>query len=123
MSSNFGPYSRVSETLAYVFKKSKCQLGVPSVEFLEFLSDAEGIHPTKSKVEAIHNAPTPKSKGELQAFLGLLNFYVVFLLHKASVAEPLHRLLDGSAVWHWGTKEAKAFAAVKSLLTSSAILV
>lgn len=33
--------------------------------------DASGIHPTENKVQAIHD---PKSKQELQTFLGLLNF-------------------------------------------------
>lgn len=40
-------------------KKAKCKFGVPQVEFLRFLIDAKGIHPTLSKVEAIKNAPAP----------------------------------------------------------------
>lgn len=43
--------------------------------------------------------------------------------HKASVAEPLHRLLDNKAAWKWGSREAAAFVAVKDLLTSNAVLV
>ncbi|XP_058028035.1 uncharacterized protein LOC131192675 [Ahaetulla prasina] len=104
-------------------KKSKCKFGVPRVEFLGFLIDADGLHPTPSKVEAIKNAPTPTCKADLQSFLGLLNFYSVFLPHKASVAEPLHRLLDGRTPWSWGKAQASAFAAVKALLTSDAVLV
>lgn len=71
-------------------KKSKCMIGVPNVEFLGYLIDAKGIHPTPSKVATIKQAATPTCKAELQAFLGLLNFYSVFLPHKATVAEPLH---------------------------------
>lgn len=37
------------------------------------------MHPTKEKVKAIHEAPVPTSKQELQAFLRLLNFYCIFL--------------------------------------------
>lgn len=55
--------------------------------------------------------------------MGLLNFYSVFLPHKASIAEPLHRLLDSKAPWSWGIKEAKAFRAVKALLTSDSVLI
>ncbi|XP_013927684.1 PREDICTED: uncharacterized protein LOC106553663 [Thamnophis sirtalis] len=93
------------------------------VEFLGFLIDAQGIHPTPSKIAAIRNAPTPSSKAELQEFLGLLNFYTPYVPHKASLVEPLHRLLDRSAVWCWGSREAHAFAAVKDTLTSAAVLV
>ncbi|XP_013920589.1 PREDICTED: arf-GAP with Rho-GAP domain, ANK repeat and PH domain-containing protein 3-like [Thamnophis sirtalis] len=104
-------------------KHSKCSFAVQQVEFLGFLVDAQGIYPTPSKLEAIRNASTPTSKVELQAFLGLLNFYMPFLPHKALLAEPLHRLLDRSVAWCWGSHEAHAFAAVKAMLTSAAVLI
>uniref|UniRef100_UPI00109F456C uncharacterized protein K02A2.6-like n=1 Tax=Podarcis muralis TaxID=64176 RepID=UPI00109F456C len=65
-------------------KREKCQIAVPQVEFLGYLIDASGLHPTTSKIRAIQQAPTPKNKTELQAFLGLLNFYNMFLPHKAT---------------------------------------
>ncbi|KRY96917.1 putative mitochondrial protein -like protein, partial [Trichinella pseudospiralis] len=73
-------------------QKQDCDLNQISFEV-----DATGIHPAKAKVQAIHDAPTPKNKQQLQAFLGLLNFYYSFLKNKATVAEPLHRLLDKNA--------------------------
>lgn len=104
-------------------KKEKCAIGVPQVEFLGFLVDAHRIHPTPCKVTAIKNALTPSFKTELQAFLGLLNFYSIFLLHKATLAEPLHRLLDSKACWRWDEAAASSFQAVKDALTSSVVLV
>ncbi|KAM5191470.1 uncharacterized protein ACMZJ9_018590 [Mantella aurantiaca] len=104
-------------------KEEKCKIAVPQVEFLGYLIDASGLHPTQAKVQAIQEAPTPKNKTELQAFLGLLNFYSVLLPHKASIAEPLHRLLDKKRSWCWGRKEAAAFSAVKELLSSNSVLV
>lgn len=102
---------------------AKCRIRVPQVEFLGFLLDAKGIHPTPSKTQAIQEVPAPSSKSELQAFLGLLNFYNVFLPHKDTVAEALHCLLSDHSPWTWGRKEATAFSAVKDLLTSTNILV
>lgn len=103
-------------------KKEKCSIAVPQVKFLGFLVNSSGIHPTSSKTKAIQDVPAPSNKAELQAFLGLLNFYAVFLLHKASVAEPLHRLLDTGALWIWERHESAAFTAVKHLLLSNTIL-
>lgn len=37
--------------------------------------DDRGIRPSEDKVRAIKEAPTPKNKNELRAYLGLLNFY------------------------------------------------
>ncbi|XP_058032676.1 uncharacterized protein K02A2.6-like [Ahaetulla prasina] len=104
-------------------KLNKCQIGVGSVEFLGYRIDREGIHPTESKVRAIRKAPAPQNKTELQAFLGLVNFYAVFLKNKATIAEPLHKLLGKNAAWSWGKAEARAFEAVKNLLSSDSLLI
>ncbi|XP_068149427.1 uncharacterized protein [Drosophila tropicalis] len=103
-------------------RRDKCQFGVPSVEFLGFKIDALGIRPCASKVEAIKCAPAPKDKKQLQAFLGLINFYHAFLPHKATVAEPLHRLLDKNAPWVWAHKHQDAFMNLKKLVTSQNVL-
>uniref|UniRef100_A0A8C5M2W2 ribonuclease H n=1 Tax=Leptobrachium leishanense TaxID=445787 RepID=A0A8C5M2W2_9ANUR len=104
-------------------KREKCRIGVESTDFLGFRIDAAGIHPSEVKLQPIQQAPTPKSKGELQAFLGLLNFYHSFLPHKAALAEPLHCLLDKQAPWVWSSTQNKAFSVVKSLLSSDSVLV
>lgn len=79
-----------------------CLLGVPKVEFLRYLIDDEGIHPTPDKVEAIVNMPPLMSKQDLQAFLGLQNFSNAFLPHKAALAELFHHLLNKKAPCVWG---------------------
>ncbi|KFD50407.1 LOW QUALITY PROTEIN: hypothetical protein M513_08634 [Trichuris suis] len=104
-------------------RKEKCIFGVTSVDFLGHRIDASGIHPSKRKMEAIYNAPIPRNKRELQAFLGLPNFYNSFLKDKATVAEPLHRLLDEGAKWCWTKRHDRSFTAVKRLLTSKSVLV
>uniref|UniRef100_A0A2D4LMH6 ribonuclease H n=1 Tax=Micrurus spixii TaxID=129469 RepID=A0A2D4LMH6_9SAUR len=98
-------------------RKDKCTIATPQLEFLGYKVDTSGIHPTESKVRAIHDAPTPSNKTDLQSFLELLNFYASFLRHRASIAESLHRLLGKQTPWHWGPKEAHVFKAVKSLIT------
>ncbi|KRX43429.1 Retrovirus-related Pol polyprotein from transposon opus, partial [Trichinella sp. T9] len=74
--------------------REKCVFVSNRVEFLRYRIDTEGIHPSEKKVEAIHKAPRPRNKQELQSFMDLLNFYHNFLVNKAEAAEPLHRLLD-----------------------------
>lgn len=104
-------------------KREKCLFGVETIDFLGYTLDAAGIHPATSKVEVIKNAPPPTNKQELQAFLGLLNFYNSFLKGKATVAEPLHRLLDRDVEWKWTDHHDQSFRAVKQLLTSDSVLV
>ncbi len=102
--------------------KKKCIVGAPSLEFLGFRIDKEGMRPAVSKVAAIRLAPEPWNKEELQGFLGLLNFYHVFLKDKATVAEPSHRLLDKDARWQWTAAHSNAFEDVKRLLSAETLL-
>ena len=37
--------------------------------------DAEGLHATTEKVEAILSAPQPNDERQLRSFLGIVNYY------------------------------------------------
>ncbi|XP_039747900.1 uncharacterized protein K02A2.6-like [Pararge aegeria] len=103
--------------------KSKCKFAQEKVEFLGFVINGEGIHPAPSKIEAVVKTPEPQNVQELQAFLGLYNFYERFIPHKATILEPLHRLLDKSQTWQWTQRERDAFNKAKQLLTFETTLV
>ena len=49
-------------------KEEKCQFPQEQVEYLGYLIDAMGIHPTTEKVRAIKEAPTPNNITQLRAF-------------------------------------------------------
>ncbi|KFD45214.1 hypothetical protein M513_13909 [Trichuris suis] len=103
-------------------KRDKCVFGLQNVNFLGYRIDASGIHPSEGKVAVIHNFPSPENKQQLQAFLGLLNFYHNFLANKAEIAEPLHRLLDNNSKWSWTHRHAEAFKRLKQLISSNLVL-
>lgn len=63
-------------------RANKCELFQESLEFLGHRIDKCGIYPSEVKVEAIHKAPAPTNKKELQAFLGMVNFYNIFFAGK-----------------------------------------
>ncbi|KYO45830.1 hypothetical protein Y1Q_0021468 [Alligator mississippiensis] len=104
-------------------KREKCQLGVSSINLLGYQIDDSGIHPFEDKVKAIHDVPIPKCNQDLQEFLGRLNFYHIFLKDKATIAEPLHHLLDKGAQWKWTCQHNEAFQGFKKLPTSDSVLV
>ena len=56
-------------------KKSKYHLLQPSVEYLGFRVDAEGLHTTTTKVKAVLNSPQPTNVQQLRSFLGLVHYY------------------------------------------------
>ncbi len=93
------------------------------MNYLGFKINAQGIHPDNCKVKAVNDAPAPKNVKELQAFLGLLNFYRQFLPKAATFLEPLTRLLRGKGKWEWGSEQQTSFDTAKSTLLNSQCLV
>ncbi len=85
--------------------------------------DAEGLHSVAEKVEAVQRAPSPRNVTELKAYLVLLSYYYArFLPNMLTELAPLYKLLRKGVPWKWSSEEARAFAASKSLLTSSKVL-
>ncbi|KFD58275.1 hypothetical protein M513_01038 [Trichuris suis] len=72
-----------------------------------------------AKVQAIRKAPAPQNKAELQAFLGLVNFYNRFVPNRADVLAPLYQLVKDNSSWKWGTEQKNAFQRIKESLSSS----
>ena len=61
-------------------RKEKCKFMAASVEYLGHKVDANGIHTSDRKVEAIQQAPIPKNTQQLKSFLGLVHYYGKFIL-------------------------------------------
>ena len=70
----------------------KCAFMQDSVEHLGYWIDAEGVHPTGSKLEAIICALVPQNIQQLCSFLGLLNYYGKCIPDLATVINPLNSL-------------------------------
>ena len=96
-----------------------------SVEYLGHRIDPDGIHAMDSKLEAIHEAPTPPPHNiqELHSFLGLLNYYASFIPNLSSLINHLNRLLHHDTRWKWSKDCEVAFNAAKARLLSSNLLV
>ncbi|BHF79687.1 hypothetical protein SprV_0702280900 [Sparganum proliferum] len=62
--------------------------------------------------------PAPKNVSQLRSFLGLISSYSVFLPSLHDVRAPLNRLLQRDAPWCWPPDCEKAFAQLKSMLSS-----
>ena len=104
-------------------KKAKCNFMQMSVEYLGHRVDAEGLHTTPDKLEAVVKAPAPKNVQELRSFLGLVNYYGKFLSNLATTLQPLNSLLQKDRKWKWTSDCSHAFQLAKDMLTTSKVLV
>lgn len=104
-------------------KKSKCSFFQDKVCFLGHIIDAQGLHMTQDKVKAIVEAKPPTNITELQAYLGLVNYYAKFLPDLSTVLSPLYELLRKSVKFNWSCRQDEAFRKSKELLSSGKVLV
>ena len=104
-------------------KVSKCKFMQTQVEYMGYLVDAKGLHPTDEKVEAIVQAPTPANVTELKSYLGLLNYYARFLGNLSTVLHPLLELLQHKHSWEWTKECEEVLKESKQMLLSSIVVV
>ena len=102
--------------------QEKCNFLQESVEYLGHRIDAEGIHTTTKKVEAIDKAPRPRNQQQLRSFLGLLQYYGKFVPNLASLLHPLNVLLQKHCKWTWSAECEDAFLQAKRMLMSNTVL-
>ena len=100
-------------------KAEKCAFHVSSVTFLGSVISAEGNKMDPAKVQAVSDWPVPKSRVELQRFLGFANFYRRFIRNFGQVAAPLTALTSVKTFFKWSVSAQGAFDLLKKHFTSA----
>ena len=102
--------------------RDKCSFFQEEITYCGHKINANGLHKTQDKIEAVINAPVPENVTQLRAFLGLVNYYSHFLPNMASVLHPLYQLLKKDRKYTWTAAAQNAFDTVKEMITSDTVL-
>lgn len=105
-----------------VLQKQKCQFFEKSVSYLGYVIDKTGLHKSPEKVQAIVDASAPTNASELKSFLGLINYYRIFIPNASTVLSPLYELLRKEVKWHWNERHEATFNEIKKVLVSECVL-
>ena len=106
-----------------VIQRSKCALGKPSLEFLGYTVDENGISPLPEKVAVIRATTPPTSIKELQRFLGMVGYYRKFIPNAATHLYHLFEALKGKPkTLEWTPDCQKSFEATKEALAKASML-
>ena len=89
-------------------EKGKCKFLIPSVDYLGYVIDAQGLRPHPDKVSAIQQAPKPLNVTRLKSYLGLLSYYGKFLSNLSTLLNPLYKLLGKDVPWKWSSPQEQA---------------
>lgn len=81
--------------------------------YLGYIVSQSGVATDLEKVATVRDWPIPKGAKELQAFLGTIMYYRLYLKDFAMEAKSLHQLTAKGANWNWDEKANMAFMNLK----------
>jgi len=96
---------------------TKCEFVKQQIKFLGHIISSSGMSMDPEKLMAIRSFAKPRTKKELQSFIGFCNFYRKFADHHASLIAPLTNLIKQGVPWKFGEEELKMFYRVKQSFT------
>ncbi|GFS90710.1 hypothetical protein TNCV_3771341 [Trichonephila clavipes] len=100
-------------------KPSKCKFAQQNVKFLGHIVGQGFRTPSEIKVQAVLEFPTPRTKTQIRAFLGIAGYYQKYINLFSVIAAPLTDALKGRAKKgeiKWTTECENAFRELKGKL-------
>ena len=94
------------------------------VHYLGYIIDQHGVHVDPTKIQVIHDWPSPTTLTELCSFLGLANFYRRFMLGFSHIAWAISQITigGGKETFVWGMSQQQSFDELKKKLFSSLVI-
>lgn len=102
--------------------QDKCYFYKNSVNYCGHEISKDGLKKTNQLIEAVLEAPRPKSVTDVRAFCGLAGYYRDFIPNLSSIQKPLMDLTTKNKTWTWLEEHEKAFAQIKKLIAKDVTL-
>jgi hypothetical protein len=100
----------------------KCEFAVTLVVYLGHRILPNGIMVHWAKVVVILEMPNPNNVHILRSFIGLCNYYRIYVQNFNIIAHPLYALLKKDVAWTWSEEAQEAFNTLKEKLSEFPIL-
>ena len=104
------------------FRRDKCTFMATKVNYLGHEFSKEGITPNKHNLKAIERLRPPTSLTELQALLGLLNYYASFIPDRALRMINMLTLLKKNTPFIWTSRMTTELEETKTFLLQQPLL-
>ncbi len=100
----------------------KCEFVVTSIVYLGHKILPNGIMAHWAKIVAILEMPNPTDVRTLRSFIGLCNYYRIYVQDFNTIAHPLYALLKKDVAQTWSEEAKEAFDTLKEKLSEFPIL-
>lgn len=103
--------------------EGKCKFVLKQVSVLGHTISKEGIQIDFSKLDRVHNWPTPTTGKDIQSFLGLMNYFFDFIPKFSELAHPLNELRNENSLENlWNDECENSFQSLKHCLFHAPLL-
>ena len=92
---------------------AKSYFGRGEIEYLGYWVTRAGIQPLPTKVDAMMAMVEPKTRRQLRAFIGLVNYYRDMWRRRSHVLAPLTELCSETKKFVWGEPQKESFTEAK----------
>jgi hypothetical protein len=103
-------------------KPKKCYFFREEVAYLGHMVSAQGIRMDPAKIVKVKEWPVPRTKREVQEFMGLCNYYRKFVKGYANIAHPIYELVKKECEIVFTPERMEAFTNLKEALCSGPVL-
>ncbi|GJZ41894.1 putative reverse transcriptase domain-containing protein, partial [Tanacetum coccineum] len=93
---------------------SKCEFWIPTVQFLGYAIDCQGIHVDPAKIKSIKDWASPKTPTEIRQFLGLAGYYRRFIEGFSKIAKQMTKLTQKKVAFECSDKQEATFQTLKN---------
>jgi hypothetical protein len=114
-------FKRLHEVNMKIHPK-KCEFAITSVVYFGHKILPNGIKAHWAKVVAILEMPNPTDVHTLRSFIGLCNYYRIYVQDFNTIAHPLYALLKKYVTWTWSEEVQETFNTFKEKLLKFPIL-
>ena len=101
----------------------KCCFLRTHLRFLGHTVAEKGCTPNDEKTSAIAKYPRPKNAKDIRVFMGMMQFYRMYIPGFSIVAAPLTHLLKDDIVFSWNVDQETAFNTLRAALTTEPVLI
>ena len=100
----------------------KLQYKYTEVNFYGETYTTDGCKPAQNKVNAIVQMPSPRSKKEVQFFIGMINYLSKFSPRLTEITEPIRELVKEKVPFNWGPEHEESFNMLKREISKAPAL-
>lgn len=109
------------QTVGLRLHPAKTILGAQCLPYLGHLVSAEACRPEPAKIAGIKALTPPTCLKQLQAQLGLFNYYRCYVKNFNALAQPLYKLLQKGAEYVWSKEAQQSYSSLKAALCTEGL--